>query len=571
MGVEHGELNLIWCAALVEGLVRNGVHYAVASPGSRSTPLTLACARHPGLHLRMLPDERSAAFFALGISKLKKSPVAMIATSGTAPANWYPAVIEASYDYHSLIMLSADRPAELQDCGANQTIDQTRLFGIHARAFQNFPPAEDSATALQMARNTAARAVDNSRWPIPGPVHINVPLREPLVPKDLTASLPGNTDKAIPRAHYPRLSPDRRDVNELSRRMCAGNGLIVCGRADYPDGFAAAVGKLADRLHSPILADPLSGLRFGRHDRHWIFTHYDALLRAEDMVQDYRPDWVLRFGGIPISKSLQRFLGGLPQDTILLVVPYGPWPDIEHSSTEVYRSDPLELCHALLETGLHPTHEPWQQTLLDREHHAAGVLQKMENKPLEAEILESTIRLSPEGTQLFCANSMVIRDIDSFAGGSQQHLQLHGNRGASGIDGNVSTALGMAAVAEGPVIALLGDLTLYHDMNGLLAAADLDIVMVVFNNGGGAIFGYLPQAALPEFEACWLTPPGLDIAQIAQLYGLNHHRVRDEKQFTKALKRAINTPGADMIEVIIDREDSLRRHKRYWKIVSRKI
>jgi 2-succinyl-5-enolpyruvyl-6-hydroxy-3-cyclohexene-1-carboxylate synthase len=280
-----------------------------------------------------------------------------------------------------------------------------------------------------------------------------------------------------------------------------------------------------------------------------------------------QPDWVLRFGGVPTSKTLQEYLRGLRQTAAILVNPLGTWPDPDYKSTIVLHCDSLRLCQALLKTGLKTSDKDWSQIMLEQERRTHSVFSNMEPKPLEAEVLNHVMHETPGGSTIFCGNSMIIRDVDSFVSGGQKVLRLFGNRGTSGIDGNVSTALGMAAVSTDPLVALLGDLSLYHDMNGLLAAKGLNAILVVFNNGGGAIFGFLPQAKLPEFTSHWLTPTGLDIARIAHLYELKHHLVRDSVQFAAALDRSLKNNGVDLIEISIDRELSLRLHLRYWESV----
>ncbi len=563
--MDYGQLNLIWAGAMIDALVCSGVKHAVISPGSRSTPLTLACVRHGDLRTWLHQDERSAAFFALGIGKQLNSPVAVIATSGTAPANWHPAVIEASYDKRPLILLSADRPAELQDCGANQTIDQSKLFGVHARIFYSMPTADISM--LQVATDIIARAVDRSRWPVPGPVHINVAFREPLVPLQNTAQAIPAADTSVPRVRYPRPVCQPQDLESLSQQLSKGLGLMVFGRGNFSAELPQVIALLANRLRCPVLVDPLSGLRFGNHDHSQIVSRYDAFLRQKDFCTKYRPDWVLRFGGVPTSKILQVYLGQASKPKTILVNPQGTWPDPEHNCSEVFHADPLQLCRDLLETDLKPGNERWSATFTTQEKRAQRLLENMSEKPLEAEVLDSLIQRCPPKATLFCGNSMIVRDVDSFSGDGEKQLQLIGNRGASGIDGNISTALGMAAVSNEPVIALLGDLALYHDMNGLLSGRELDAVLVVFNNGGGAIFSLLPQAQLPEFKDYWLTPTGLDIARIARLYGMKHHRVDDKTGFTTAFETSLEHPGVDLIEVMIDREQSIARRRTYWRSV----
>ena len=313
-------------------------------------PLALACLRHPRLKTHVLVDERSAAFFALGLAKAHGRPAILVCTSGSAPANWFPAVIEADMGATPLILLSADRPPELRGCGANQAIDQIGLFGGHVRAFHELPCADAAPDMLRYLRALAARAAEQSRWPLAGPVHINVPLREPLVPQALLA---GSKHRLPPPPEFPPcaatsppllLLPELEAAN-LARALAGKRGLIVCGAGTFAAGFAAAVADLAARLACPILADPLSNLRFGPHERSAVLTRYDAFLRRPDAAERLRPEWVMRFGAMPVSKTLQRFLDcDIPT---WIVAPDGRWPDPLHRARGLLRADPEHLCRTL--------------------------------------------------------------------------------------------------------------------------------------------------------------------------------------------------------------------------------
>lgn len=559
-----GAANLRWAMALVDGLAAAGVGHAVISPGSRSTPLALACLRHPRLRTWIQVDERSAGFFALGLSKADRWPVALVCTSGSAPANWFPAVIEANHGLIPLILLTADRPPELRDCGANQTIDQVRLFGGQVRASHELPPAETTAAALKNPGWLAVRAVDQSRWPLPGPVHINVPLREPLVP---SGALPEYAVAAFPAAaSYPAMLPPADEIARWATALSGRPGLIVCGEGEYREGFPAALAQLAEQLACPVLADPLSNLRFGVHDRSRVFSRYDAFLRCPGFTEAHRPEWVLRFGAMPVSRQLQNYLAACVEVTHFLVESHGRWPDPLHLTTRLLRADADGVCAALVAARPLPAPAAWLEDFAAEERRAAGLAQ-VSAKPIEAEVVESLLHQLAGGC-LFSGNSMAIRDLDNFAAGGEAPLRIVGNRGASGIDGNVSTALGLCAALGRPVTALLGDLAFYHDMNGLLAARGLNITFVVLNNGGGGIFSYLPQSELEDFERAWLTPTELDFSHAARMYGLEYRKVECGEDFDAALAAALENDGPDLIEVTVDREVSVARHKAYWAAVA---
>lgn len=567
--METGDLNFRWASTLLEALVHAGVRHAVISPGSRSTPLTLACARHPRLTTWVLPDERTAAFFALGLARSSGEPPLVVSTSGTAPAHWYPAVIEASQDLQPLVLVSADRPAELQGCGANQTIDQTALFGRHVRAFVQLPePQHDNRGLLRLA-GTIASAMDQVRWPTPGPVHINLPVHEPLVPGTPGAAPSGLA--APVSVHRAALTPARAVTDGLARAFSGRPGVIACGRGDFDQAFPAAVTELARRLGCPILADPLSGLRYGPHERSRVLASYDAFLRQERFVTDHRPEWVLRFGAAPVSKSLQGYLDLDAPGETTLVVPHGPWPDPGRRATRVIHADPSQVCIALAEAVESPAPEAWWHDFREADTRARTLLWEGAEAPLDLASLRFVGSNCPEDTAIFCGNSMVIRDVDTAMPGGPQRLRLLGNRGASGIDGNVSTTLGLAASWRGAVVGLLGDLALYHDMNGLLAARGLDATLVVYNNGGGAIFDHLPQRDLPELERYWLTPTGLNLEHLTELFGIRHSRIGSIGEFETVFAECVGRPGVDLIEVVVDRQLSVAGHREYWSRVAARV
>ncbi|MBS1191616.1 MAG: 2-succinyl-5-enolpyruvyl-6-hydroxy-3-cyclohexene-carboxylic-acid synthase [Rhodocyclaceae bacterium] len=555
--MDTGSLNFAWFQALVGGFAGAGVRHAVISPGSRSTPLALALLRQPGMDCRIIIDERSAAFFALGIAKATGRPVLILATSGSAPANWLPAVVEASQAAIPLLLLSADRPPELHGCGANQTVDQVKLFGSHVRACHALG-APDAGFDPGYLHRLAARAAEQAAWPLPGPVHLNLPCREPLLPPGGTPLPPAVP--AIPVEH-PRPLPPGEAIARLAASLSGRPGAIVCGEADYPEGFSDAVATLAARLACPVLAEPLSNLRFGPHDRSHILCRYDGWLRNPAFVAGHRPEWLLRFGAFPVGRSLQGFVATASRTTAL-VDPLPRWNDPSHRVTDLLRADPLATCEALLEEPLAAAPGQWMEDF--RQADSAAAHTGEDDATFEGQLLPALLAVLPENCPVFVGNSMLIRDLDAFSGKGARPIRFHGNRGASGIDGNVSTALGIAA-ARGRLVAFLGDLTCQHDLGGLAAARGLSAVVVVMNNGGGGIFDHLPQAALPEFEAGWLTPQAIDFAAAAAAFGLAYARADGRRDGVAALRTALETGGPHLLEVIIDRRDSLARHRDYWR------
>lgn len=545
---DTGQRNLDWSAALVAGLAAAGVRDVVLSPGSRSTPVTLACLRHPGLHCEVILDERSAAWFALGRARATRTPVALVCTSGTAAANWLPAVVEANQSAIPLLLLSADRPPELQGWGANQTIDQGSLFAGQVRT-SHAPGAPFSGFSAAWLHQLAARAVAESRWPLPGPVHLNLAFREPLLPPDPQIS---DTSLAPIDTTPPTLSPDADAISLLATRLSGGRGVIVCTGASDDETFPEAVSALAAALNCPILAEPLSQLRFGPHGHAAICSHYEHWLRDDELRRQLQPDWVLRFGAFPVTRTLQNYLADCPE--ICLVEAHGRWPDPQHRTRQLLRAEPALACQALLRANLHPADGAWLTAFRQAE---AETQQRLASTPLppEAELFSRLCRQLPAGTTFFCGNSMPIRDLAAYSGCGVRSIRFHANRGASGIDGNIATAAGLAETR--PTLAVIGDLTAQHDIGSLALLRQRPLVLVVINNGGGGIFDFLPPARLPEYEAAWLTPQAIDFAHAASTFGLPYQRSTDPAEVVAACIGALTAGTPLLIEFTVARKNSL--------------
>lgn len=630
-------VNLRWALALLDGLSAAGIEHLVISPGSRSTPVVLAAQRRPALTLTPILDERSAAFFALGLARASGRPVALLATSGSAPAHWYPAVMEANEAGLPLILLSADRPPELRGWGANQTTDQTRLFGVQVRAFFD-PGAPMDDPALRRGLTALGyRAARLSQGQRPGPVHINLPFREPLVPaadRGSPSSLPeegqeerdspsrhlapfrlpgegredeirpsrhpspsplaeqGRVDKVSPSQHLPPsplagegwgegVSPSwqpPRLPSSLKERL-RGRGLIYCG-PDLPrPGFPAAVLRCAAALGVPVLADPLSEPRFGQSaeacpwplTRPWpLVSRYKLLARNPAAAAALRPDWVLRFGRAPISKSVLDWLRGIP---LILVDPAERWTDPHHdlalASSLHLALDPLALCQALTADPPAPAAQNWLEHWSRAEARLASLsADYLTQVPwCEAHLITDLIAQLPPGEGLLCANSLPIRQFETWSGTRTAPLAVFGNRGLSGIDGQLSTLAGLNASGL-PTTGLLGDLSFLHDLSGLLLARHLHRPCIVINNGGGRIFDYLPQHGLPGFERLWRTPQTLDLPALSQAFGLHHRRVSEAPAWRTALAEGLSGRQGLVIEVLIDADQSLETHLQFRRRVA---
>ncbi len=572
---DFGLLNLRWSQTLVDALVGAGLREVVLSPGSRSSPLALAFLRQPAIRCQVILDERSAAFCALGMAKATRQAVALLSTSGSAPANWFPALIEADLGAVPLLLLSADRPPELLGWGANQTIDQQQLFGRHVRSFYA-PPLPDADFSPAYLQRLAARAMAESRWPLPGPVHLNLAFREPLLPtEDLLARHAAAPCLPAIGVAAPLLMPGPHAIAETLVEISARPGLIVCGGADYPPGFADALGALAAQLDCPILAEPLSNLRFGAHDRSRLCVRYESFLRQPSPLAAARPEWLLRFGAFPVTRTLQDWLRSAAPAVQVVVSADSRWPDPQHAASRLLLADPEQACRALLAGGGKPAPGGWREAFAQAEAAAEGVAgaafaataeAAAPSELFEGRLIPALLERLPPGHRLFCGNSLAIRDLDAFSGSSDKPLRFFGNRGASGIDGNLSTAVGIAS--SGACVALVGDLTAQHDLSALAAAGGRDILVVVLNNGGGGIFDYLPVAALPEFERAWLTPQTVDLVAAAQSFAVVGERVRSLPEFTLSVERALRRGGATLIDVAIDRQASVAMRREFWQRVA---
>ncbi|WP_050031813.1 2-succinyl-5-enolpyruvyl-6-hydroxy-3-cyclohexene-1-carboxylic-acid synthase [Halorubrum halophilum] len=607
--------NTLWARALVDELVAAGVDAVVASPGSRSTPLTMAAARNDDLRVFSQLDERSAAYFALGRARRTGTVTPLICTSGTAAANYHPAVMEASEARVPLLALTADRPPELRDSGANQTADQEKLYGDAVRFYKDLPEPAPNDRALRSLRTTVARAVGAAEGADPGPVHLNVPFKKPLEPTRVPDDVPADLDPAAERGRdgpYVDVTPGspepgdeelQRLANELAT---TDHGLIVAGPADPPGLDAEAVTALSHATGFPILADPLSGVRFGGHTRVApVIGAYDAYLSAavagddadaESAAADWTdPELVLRLGASPTSKRLRKYLAETGADQYQ-VDPAGRWREAEFAATDLVVAEPSRLCARL--SRLVPGgggDADWRAQWEDADRTARAVHDRetdedalADDDPVEfheGDALRAVADALPDPATLFVSNSMPVRDLDRFVGPTTTSVTALGNRGVSGIDGIVSSALGAGSATTDDLTLVVGDLALYHDTNGLLAIdrCDVDVTVVLINNDGGGIFHELPIASFePEFTESFKTPHGIEFEPLADLHGLEYARIdaradsaadaaRVPEDLADAYTRARDADGSHLIEVRADAESSHRTRERLEAAVERAV
>ena len=563
------DANTAFARAVVDEWVRNGVAHACVAPGSRSTPMAHALAADGRVAVHVFLDERSAAFAAVGIGRVTGRPAVVLCTSGTAAANFHPAVLEADLGRVPLIVATADRPPELRHVGAPQTVDQTRLYGDAVRWFVDLGPPEDVSGAGAWWRATAARTVAVAAAPPAGPVHWNLPFREPLVPTgEPLVDAPGRTGGAPWTMSEP---PTRVADRDVATRVAAlvrkhPHGVIVAGWGAGAD--PALVDRVAELCAWPVLADPVSGLRRGP----CAVSTYDPLLRVADFAATHRPDVVLRLGAPTTGRVLGEHLAGVPQ---VVVDPDGAWPDPAREAVERVTGDADSFLRALavtLQGGR--ADRVWLDDWLAAESRARAALDGFcaaSDEPFEGAIARDVADAVPDGGALVVASSMPIRDVESFAR-PRDGVTVHANRGVNGIDGFVSTVVGVALGSAAPTVALVGDLCFLHDVNGLLGITrrGIDVTFVIVDNDGGGIFSFLPQAtALPDtFEQLFGTPQGVDLAALAAVHGVTVHDVTVGDEVGDAVRNAVDAGGVHVVLVRTDRTANVTQHRAAWAAVA---
>ncbi len=583
--------NYALAGAFVDELARCGLEHVCICPGSRSSPLAIAFARHPGIRTWVHLDERSASFFALGMARATGKPVAVVCSSGTASANFLPAVVEARYGSVPLLALTADRPPEMVDWGALQTIDQTRIYGSHAKWSVNMPPPEATTEMMSYSRSAACRVYFSAGSAPAGPVHVDFPFREPLEPVDAPSDFPDSVPEQERAAWSGRedgkpfvLSPEyerkprSEDIQQLAASLAGTErGIIVCGpqNGSMP---TEAITELAWKLGYPLLTDALSGLRCGPHDRSLVIDSYDAFIRDGELAESLAPELVIRLGALPVSKPLTQYLEKHKQARHILVDENNDWRDPFRLTSQLFQVSPALFCESL-SPALHVGRSDgewsrrWRRIAGSSRDALDDALEEC-GEMFEGKVFSRLAALLPDDTVLFAGNSMPIRDMDTFFPSTRRSIQFMANRGASGIDGVVSSALGVAAVSQKKVVLVLGDISLYHDMNGLLAAKahGLNATIIVLNNNGGGIFSFLPQADYRDvFETYFGTPHGLTFGAAAEMYGLDYSLADDWDTFDRSVLESLSGEGVALIEAPGDRERNVMLHRRMWEAVSEKI
>lgn len=605
-----GELNFAWARAILKTLVEYGVEEVEIAPGSRSAPLVLASRTIPSLNTRVHLDERSAAFFAVGYGRTHLGPTAVVTTSGTAVANLLPAVVEADMSDVPLVLITADRPPRMRGADANQTISQPGIFGERVRFEADLPvpspsylEGPGSHSVVGIVREAARRAVG----PPSGPVHLNVPFDHPLqpdAPDGLDLKGPGAEKRlvltsaeveviegeVVPEGPWRRRTEARRRGRDLEVMLAhqlalARRPLLVAGPATDPGLDGPAAVRFARNFGIPLLADPLSGARFAAaeadHPRTLVLGAYDHYLRVPEVIARFAPDLIIRIGRSPTSTALESALGSWTRATQIVVDDGGHRKDYQglashylHASAGAVLEHLVEKRDAETEDRPAP-YRSWTRSWTELEETAWAALDDGPPDPgNEGDYAAALVRALPSGATLFVSSSMPVRDLDAYGRPAPRDLQVLGNRGASGIDGIVSTALGCAAGGAGPVAVLIGDIAFYHDMNGLLAARDrsLHVVFVVVDNDGGGIFHMLPIRDFePAFTPYFATPHGLDFRYAARMYGLPFTDVATPGELEEVVEAATARQGTEIVRIRTDREANRRRHETIRERVARRV
>jgi len=550
-----------YIAALVDEFYQLGVRHAVFSPGSRSTTMAMLFKEHEGFETYMNIDERSASFMALGIAKAHKEPTVLVCTSGSAVAHYLPAILEAQYSGVPLIVLSADRPHTLLHVGAPQTVDQHKIFGTAVNYFEELAVPQEShyyTYPRQVARKAYMKAMDTKK----GPVHINVPLFEPLVPElSRNHFEAGRSSFKVVKPNYGgAFSCD--DGNNLLERY---ERILILAGPQIDIDEANTIRSFGEALQAPILADPLSNVR-GCGASDVVISTYDALLAGQALWHELKPDCVIQFGQIVVSKRVQQMIAS--------------WTDVEYIEV----NPTMDSMNPTGKTTMHVqasidvfTHLYGKNNSSDTYLNIWRRLDQAGKKQLSTAIDEPhcfegrTIRelqkQIPEDGQIFVANSMTIRDFDYFWFSGESKAVLYGNRGVNGIDGTISTALGLAVNGR-PTYLVTGDLSLFHDLNGLAVAKthNLNLTIVLHNNDGGGIFEYLPQKGTKHFDYLFSTSQGLDYSGAAKLYGCGYTKIASPDELSAILAKVSSESGVHIIEIPTNREYSRQLHKKYMKV-----
>ncbi|MBC8259649.1 MAG: 2-succinyl-5-enolpyruvyl-6-hydroxy-3-cyclohexene-1-carboxylic-acid synthase [SAR324 cluster bacterium] len=557
-----------WGEWIIEELVRLGTECFCISPGSRSTPLTTAVARNPGANSVVFYDERAAAYYALGHARATGRPAVLICTSGTAAANYLPAVIESSVEHIPLLVLTADRPAELQDTGANQAINQTNLFGSFVRWFFD-PGSPCPEFSLNSLLSVIDHAVSKTNRPVPGPVQLNLPFREPFF--ENAENNEKNEKKLLPEKNsYIRFAACRKilpvtDINNLLKN-CPSSGILSIGRV--PAGSLPSIRKLAEALGWPVFADVTSGLRLGNNCPNRI-TYYDQLLHKDPAVTNIEPHAVWHIGFPPTSKRWLSYWAQKPAQQMVWIADHAERLDQSHNFRWIIEADITEFCDQVAANLKQKTRNPLIQSNTEQWRLASEQVEKLLeqhfNENLESKeinefgLVRKLTETVPKTHSFFIGNSLPVRAVDMVGSGKGADIPTALNRGASGIDGLIATACGYCSGLKRPLTLLLGDLSALHDLNSfkILADSQEQILLILLNNHGGGIFSFLPVVQQTDiFEPFFGTPHNYDFRSVSAMFNLNYYKPDSIADFEKDYQQALSSNKSAVLEIISEREQN---------------
>lgn len=592
MKINH---NILWAEIFFNELVNLGIKYACISPGSRSTALTYAISKNKKIKSCIIIDERTAAFFATGLARKTNSPVVLVCTSGTAVAEFYPAIIEAFYQRIPLIICTADRPIEALNNGTNQTIEQNNIYRNHIRFFDDVGLPELTEIRINHLKSIANRAFYECKIKSPGPVHLNFPFRKPLEPSSYTDEIDDKYFKKIYSIEQSsslkkydlalnnesQFLPNPKTIEYIiSLIKNETRGLIVAGPDNFNSEFLGAISLLSDKLNFPILAEATSQLRINNQIKNNIISNYDAFLRAKKFNQSHEAEIILYFGKTVISKGLEDYLENSNARRII-INSYGDFYDPNNKAELVIQSEPASFCKILLDeinqNKIKLNNEVW----LNDFKSADNISEKIKNKIInnkksfyEPTIIEQLVEIIPENSNLMISNSLPIRDFEYFSSSKNKKINIFHNRGASGIDGITSTALGIAKESDDSTILLTGDLAFYYDLNSLLIAKkySIPIIIIVINNNGGAIFDALPISKEKEIlKDYFITPHNLNFKNLVKGFEGNYIKIKTRNEFIYSIKKAFTKKTFSVIEIETNPHQSNKIREKYWNEVNNEI
>ncbi|MBU2492820.1 MAG: 2-succinyl-5-enolpyruvyl-6-hydroxy-3-cyclohexene-1-carboxylic-acid synthase [Bacteroidetes bacterium] len=574
---KHINRNILWADLFVKQLAACGVRYVCISPGSRSTPLTFAFAENKNIKKYVLIDERSSAFFALGLAKSSNTPVAVVTTSGTAAAELYPAIIEAYYQRTPLIICTGDRPPKYYNCGANQTINQINLYKNHIRKYYNAGLPSISKSKLLKIKKTAADAFYLSMHDNRGPVHINFPFDKPFEPDSYTDKIDSKLLNDISSVNFNGLNNSKLSDIKIPEKIFqiirnSDKGIIFCGPGEYDNSFISLLKKFSSKNNFPVFASALSSVRFSKNK--FIVSNFDTFLRSAKFIQNFDPQIIIQFGAAPTTNPALEFFEK-SKAKIILVNEFGDLMDPSKNAGTIINLKPESFIKEFFrKESLKSETKPkvdnkYFNTIKTIDENICEIRRReifCAEFPFEGRIINEVISLLPDNSNLMISNSMPARDLEYFSEVSDKHIKVFSNRGASGIDGITSTALGIAASSKKQTVLITGDLSFYHDLNGLLGAKNykVPLVIILINNNGGAIFDMLPISKYQNvFNDYFKTPHTINFSKIVEGYNGNFVNIKNWELFNTEFKKALSLTNFTVLQIKTDSSKSHLLRKKF--------